>query len=218
MTGLAPAHLRDMRNRQMFMIAAGPVASLITAILATALTLSAAGSAWEPGWEFFSALATLAWASAVFNFVPVRPEDQYSDGAQLYVYAEAGNRFEVRAWTTADWVASTLLPEREAVRGLDFAGHRIVRPRTVAELLFYAGAQPEPVRRIALGLSPEEMALQAFRPTAHSSRMSPRTVARGDGICAAGKWAGRLRSRAASRSAARSALAGAGWSRRPGMC
>jgi Zn-dependent protease len=82
--GLVPTHLRDIRSRQIFMTAAGPVASLITAILATAAALAAPGNAWAPAWEFFSALATLAWVSAVANCIPVRPQDQYSDGAQIY--------------------------------------------------------------------------------------------------------------------------------------
>jgi sterol desaturase/sphingolipid hydroxylase (fatty acid hydroxylase superfamily) len=82
--GLAPTHLRDMRSRQAFMIAAGPVASLITAILATAVALTAPGHAWAPAWKFLSWLATFAWVSAIINCIPVRPQDQYSDGAQIY--------------------------------------------------------------------------------------------------------------------------------------
>jgi Zn-dependent protease len=82
--GLVPTHLRDLRSRRVFMMAAGPVASLITAILATAVVLSAPGNPWAPAWQFFSALATFAWAAAVFNALPVRPENQYSDGAQIY--------------------------------------------------------------------------------------------------------------------------------------
>jgi Zn-dependent protease len=82
--GLVPTHLRDIRSRQVFMTAAGPVASLITAIVATAVTLAAPGNAWAPAWEFFSALATFGWISAVYNCIPLRPEDKYSDGAQIY--------------------------------------------------------------------------------------------------------------------------------------
>jgi Zn-dependent protease len=82
--GLVPTHLRDMRSRQVFMIAAGPIASLITAILATAVALAAPGNAWAPAWKFCSWLATFAWVSAVVNCIPMRPQDQYSDGAQIY--------------------------------------------------------------------------------------------------------------------------------------
>jgi Zn-dependent protease len=82
--GLVPTHLQDIRSRQVFVIAAGPVASLITAILATAFALTSPGNAWAPAWKFFSWLATFAWVSAVINCIPVRPQDQYSDGAQIY--------------------------------------------------------------------------------------------------------------------------------------
>jgi Zn-dependent protease len=82
--GLVPTHLRDMRSRNVFMIAAGPVASLITALIATAVALTAPGNAWAPAWQFFSALASFAWIAALCNCIPVRPQDQYSDGAQIY--------------------------------------------------------------------------------------------------------------------------------------
>ena len=82
--GLVPTHLRDIRSRQVFMIAAGPVASFVTAIIATTVALAAPGNAWAPAWELFSALASFAWISAVINCIPVRPQDQYSDGAQIY--------------------------------------------------------------------------------------------------------------------------------------
>src|SRR5260370_38395377 len=64
-------------------VAAGPTAHLLTAIVATPLVLNAAGHAWAPAWEFFAVLTTLSWMG-IFNLVPVRPEDQYSDGAQIY--------------------------------------------------------------------------------------------------------------------------------------
>jgi Zn-dependent protease len=87
MAGLVPTHLRDMRRRHLFMTAAGPIASLITAIVATAVALAAPGNAWAPAWVFFSALATVGWIYALYNCIPLRPEgpeDRYSDGAQIY--------------------------------------------------------------------------------------------------------------------------------------
>jgi hypothetical protein len=88
--GLVPTHLRDIRSRQVFAIAAGPVASLITALIATAVALTAPGNAWAPAWKFLSALATLAWVSAVCNCIPMRPEHHYSDGAQIYQLLSKG--------------------------------------------------------------------------------------------------------------------------------
>jgi hypothetical protein len=71
------------------MIAAGPAASLLTAVVPTPLALSAAGHAWAPAWEFLAVLATLSWMG-VFNLIPVRPEDNYSDGAQIYQLLSKG--------------------------------------------------------------------------------------------------------------------------------
>jgi hypothetical protein len=81
--GLVPTHLLNIRKRLVIMIAAGPAASLLTAVVVTPLALSAAGHAWAPGWEFLAVLATLSWIG-VSNLLPVRPEDKYSDGAQIY--------------------------------------------------------------------------------------------------------------------------------------
>jgi hypothetical protein len=81
--GLVPKHLVNIRKRRILMIAAGPAASLLTALVVTPLALSAAGHAWAPAWEFLSVLATLSWLG-VCNLIPVRPEDNYSDGAQIY--------------------------------------------------------------------------------------------------------------------------------------
>ena len=81
--GLVPTHLRNIRKRQVIMIAAGPAASLLTAVVATPFALYAAGHAWAPAWEFLAVLATLSWMG-VCNLIPVRPEDKYSDGAQIH--------------------------------------------------------------------------------------------------------------------------------------
>src|SRR5260370_17933369 len=64
-------------------VAAGPTAHLLTDLVALPLALNAAGHAWAPAWEFFAVLTTLSWMG-LFNLVPVRPEDKYSDGAQIY--------------------------------------------------------------------------------------------------------------------------------------
>ena len=87
--GLVPTHLRNIRNRLVVMIAGGPAASLLTAMVATPLALSAAGHAWAPAWEFLAVLTTLSWMG-IFNLIPVRPEDKYSDGAQIYQLLSKG--------------------------------------------------------------------------------------------------------------------------------
>ena len=76
--------LRDMRSRQVFLLLGGPVASLVAGSVFLLVTLTAVGHPWGPYWSFLSTLATLSLAGFVVNLIPLKPESQYSDGAQLY--------------------------------------------------------------------------------------------------------------------------------------
>ncbi len=76
--------LRDMRSRQVFLLLGGPVASLVAGLIFMVVTLTAVGHPWGHFWSFLSTLATLSLAGFVVNLIPLKPESQYSDGAQLY--------------------------------------------------------------------------------------------------------------------------------------
>jgi hypothetical protein len=76
--------MRNMRSRQVFLLMGGPVASLVVGLIFTVVALTAAGHAWQPYWSMLSALATLSIAGFVVNLIPVKPDSQYSDGAQIY--------------------------------------------------------------------------------------------------------------------------------------
>lgn len=76
--------LRNMRSRQVFLLMGGPVASLVVGSIFTVVTLAAVGHPWQPYWSLLSTLATLSLAGFVVNLIPLKPESQYSDGAQLY--------------------------------------------------------------------------------------------------------------------------------------
>jgi len=76
--------LRNMRSRKAFLLMGGPVASLVVGSIFLVVTLTAAGHAWERYWSLLSTLATLSFAGFVVNLIPLKPESQYSDGAQLY--------------------------------------------------------------------------------------------------------------------------------------
>lgn len=88
--GLVATDLRDIRSKRVFTLLAGPIASLITASAATALTLSAPDHRWRDAWQFFALLSTFAWASAIVNMIPLQPENEYSDGAQIYQLVSGG--------------------------------------------------------------------------------------------------------------------------------
>ena len=76
--------LHNMRSRQVFLLMGGPVASLVMGLIFSAATLTANGHVWQPYWSLLSTLATLSIAGFVVNLIPLKPESQYSDGAQIY--------------------------------------------------------------------------------------------------------------------------------------
>ena len=76
--------LRNMRRRQALLLMGGPAASLVVGLFFTVVTLAAPGHFWERYWSVLSILATLSIAGFVVNMIPLRPDSQYSDGAQIY--------------------------------------------------------------------------------------------------------------------------------------
>ncbi|MEQ1947155.1 MAG: site-2 protease family protein [Bryobacteraceae bacterium] len=105
--GLVATELRDIRKKRIVTMLAGPVASLLTAIVATAIVLIAPGRPWGIGWQFFALLSTFAWASAIVNMIPLQPENEYSDGAQIYQLMNDGPWADVH--TAFSMVASSLV-------------------------------------------------------------------------------------------------------------
>lgn len=106
-TGLVPAHLNNLCSRQVFSIAAGPAASLLAGSVALVATLTAKGAPWEPAWNVLSLMATFSLLGFISNLIPMRPEDQYSDGAQIVQIVSRGPWADVHA--ASSMVASTLV-------------------------------------------------------------------------------------------------------------
>lgn len=89
-TAMAPTSLRDLRGQRVLGTLGGPVGSLVAGCLGLLGALSAKGHAWETWWACFTMLSTLGLSAFVVNLIPLRPEDQYSDGAQLYQLLSGG--------------------------------------------------------------------------------------------------------------------------------
>jgi hypothetical protein len=83
-TAMVPTTLINIRGQRVFLATAGPVASLLLGAIALLATLTAKGQPWESGWELCSLVATLSSLNSVINLIPIRPQDQYSDGAHIY--------------------------------------------------------------------------------------------------------------------------------------
>ena len=82
--GMVSPDVLDMRSRKAFFVIGGPVASLATGSIFIVATLLVPGTAWEPYWLFLSMIANFSLAAFVVNLMPLKPESNYSDGAQLY--------------------------------------------------------------------------------------------------------------------------------------
>jgi hypothetical protein len=82
--GMVSPDLVNMRSRKAFFIIGGPVASLVMGSICIVATLLTPGTAWQQDWLLFSMMANFSIAAFVVNLMPLKPESNYSDGAQLY--------------------------------------------------------------------------------------------------------------------------------------
>lgn len=82
--GMVSPDLVHMRSRKAFFIMGGPVASLVLGSICIVATLLTPGTAWEQDWLLFSMMANFSIAAFAVNLIPLKPESNYSDGAQLY--------------------------------------------------------------------------------------------------------------------------------------
>jgi len=122
LAGMVPTTLRNLRTQRIFTTVGGPVGSLFIGCVGALLALSAPGNAWAPWWEGCTFLATLGFSAFVFNLIPLRPEDQYSDGAHLYQLLARGPWAEVHMAFSV--VSSTLVTP---LRPRDFNIHQLRR-------------------------------------------------------------------------------------------
>ena len=71
-----PLHLRDLRRRMAIEIAAGPLASLLTAVIAMGVLSTVPGSSWVMWWKVPAVVAAMSAGALVINLIPqlVRPQ------------------------------------------------------------------------------------------------------------------------------------------------
>ena len=73
------------------MIAGGPLASLLSGLVALGALLTARGHLWNREWELLAQFTTLSLLAAVINLVPFQTGvGHYSDGAQIYQLLSRG--------------------------------------------------------------------------------------------------------------------------------
>jgi hypothetical protein len=81
---VVPADMHNFRRRKFVQVAAGPIASLITGVLAVEAILRAPGHLWAAEWRVIAYFATISLVVAFLNFIPFKLGSAYSDGAKLY--------------------------------------------------------------------------------------------------------------------------------------
>jgi len=83
-TAVVPTNPWQPRWREICMIAAGPLANLVTGLIAGYAAIVAKGQPYEPYWSILTIFSTLSLVTFVVNLIPFRPEAAYSDGARIY--------------------------------------------------------------------------------------------------------------------------------------
>lgn len=137
---LVPRAARPSRWSDIGAIAAGPLASLLTAAVAFQLAVTAKGRPYEHALGFLALLATISFIAFFVNLLPLRPDGLYSDGANIYQRLKGGPWADYRA-VTAAVLSSTVTP----LRPRDFDIERIQR----ASAVFTHGRQAVLLRLMA---------------------------------------------------------------------
>jgi hypothetical protein len=90
-TAVVPTDPLQSRRREAWMIAGGPLASLLGGLAALAALLEAPRHAWGHEWQLLALFATFSLIAAVANLVPFQTKKgHYSDGAQIYQLLSGG--------------------------------------------------------------------------------------------------------------------------------
>lgn len=94
-TALVPTNPLQSQWRDIFMIAAGPLMSLLTGLIALIAALTAKGMPYENVWELLALVTTVSLMMFVRNLIPSQLNAQhmasYSDGAQIYQLLRGGS-------------------------------------------------------------------------------------------------------------------------------
>ncbi|MGA2219614.1 MAG: M50 family metallopeptidase [Terracidiphilus sp.] len=88
--GVVSANPAQPRWHEICMIAAGPLASLFTGLVALVAVITAPGSSYEQAWEFLAMVSTFGLVAFAVNLIPFKPESLYSDGARIYQLLSGG--------------------------------------------------------------------------------------------------------------------------------
>jgi len=157
-TSVVPTDPNQSHWREICMIAAGPLASLFTGLIALVVMLTAKGRPYEQGWEFLAQVATFSLIGFVTNLIPVRPEALYSDGAQIYQLLRGGPWADLHRviGIAGSTLVTPLRPRDFDIEAIQRAEGSFTRGRpalilrlTAAEYFLDSGKFPESLQALA---------------------------------------------------------------------
>lgn len=129
-TVIVPQRLHEPRSREIAVIAAGPLLSLVTGGIVLWAAFRASGPFWQQHWFFIAMFGSISLLTAFVNCIPLRTGGSYSDGARILqilrggVWAELQQAFRVL-------IATTITPLRPRDYDLE-ALHRIIASHIVS--------------------------------------------------------------------------------------
>jgi hypothetical protein len=127
-TAVAPTDPNRPLWRDISMVAAGPIVSLLSGLAALWFTLTAPGHPWQQDWLPLAFFTTLSLLTAVLNLIPFRTKGFYSDGARISQllsrgpWADLHRVFSAAAATTV----TPLRPRDYDIAAIERAGSSIL--------------------------------------------------------------------------------------------
>ncbi|HTV81925.1 MAG TPA: M50 family metallopeptidase [Acidobacteriaceae bacterium] len=131
-TAVVPQRLREPRSRELTILAAGPLVSLVTGGIALWAAFRAQGAFWHLHWFLIAMFGSISLLTAFVNCIPLRTGGGYSDGARILQILRGGEWAELQeAFRVA--MATTVTPLRPRDYDLETL-HRIMASRIVTGL------------------------------------------------------------------------------------
>ncbi len=129
-TAVVPQRVDDPPSREIAIVAAGPMVSLVTGAPATWVVFHAHAPYWQQHWFFIAMFGSISLLTAFVNCIPLRTGGGYSDGARIFQLLRGGVWAEMhQAFRVAVATAITALRPRDY--DLD-ALHRIIAARVAS--------------------------------------------------------------------------------------
>jgi hypothetical protein len=147
-----PTRPERIREGALFIIAGGPVASLLVGLTSGLLLISSPGAVWERAWTLLAALAVICLGDSVLNLLPIGLAQSYSDGARLWQLSRRGPWCDHLVFGLYRGLSKTTMlsplewPEEEVIAAPAFEGTPLARLGDQGVAAFYFRLKGDPQR------------------------------------------------------------------------